>query len=173
MKLVRRLALGGIFLLYILGDVVDAQSGHGGGDWITHHNKRFGLTLQYPADLFELERTAKAGDGEMFSAPDLRARLVVGAVANTKGYDPASYQAFTERKSYSKYRVTYRQRGRTWFVLSGVGDGKIFYEKVIFSCGGRLINGFALTYPVQHRATVDPVVERIEDSFRPGNGHCP
>ena len=32
-------------------------------------------------------------------------------------------------------------------MLSGEGNGKTFYEKVMFSCGGRLINSFAMLYP--------------------------
>lgn len=70
------------------------------------------------------ERTSEAGDGTI-----------------------ASYQEFVARKSYADYQIHYRPRGNTWFVLSGEGNGKIFYEKVVFSCGGRLINSFALMPP--------------------------
>ena len=58
--------------------------------------------------------------------------------------------------------------GKTWFVLSGEGDGKVFYEKVVFTCSGRLINSFAMIYPMERRATFDPIVERIENTFRGG-----
>ena len=46
--------------------------------------------------------------------------------------------------------------GRTWFVLSGEGDGKVFYEKVMFSCSGRLINSFAMIYPANKQDVFNP-----------------
>ena len=35
-------------------------------------------------------------------------------------------------------------------------------------CSGRLINSFALIYPADKRYVFDPIVERVEDTFRPG-----
>ena len=69
---------------------------------------------------------------------------------------------------YSQYQIDYRPVGQNWFVLSGEGNGRIFYEKVIFSCGGRLINCFALLYSTDERVAFDRIVERMEKSFRPG-----
>ena len=46
------------------------------------------------------------------------------------------------------------------------------YEKVMFSCGGRVINSFAIVYPIAERAFYDPIVEVVEDSFRPGIESC-
>ena len=155
-------------LCFVMADVAAAQDA-----WRTHQNERFGLAFDYPAGIFKFERASKGGEGEMFVAPSFNARLVVGAVNNREGYTPASYQAFTERKTYRKDRITYRQRGQGWFVLSGFKGEKIFYEKVIFSCGGRLINGFALSYPARHNRAISPVIERIEDTFRPGARSCP
>jgi len=73
-------------------------------------------------------------------------------MANAGGYD----------------ELTYRPRGRSWFVLSGYRGDQIYYEKVMFSCRGRVVNIFAITYPVARRQLFDPVVERMEDTFRPG-----
>ena len=60
-----------------------------------------------------------------------------------------------------------------WFALSGEGNGKTFYEKVIFSCNGRLINSFAMIYPTSQSGLFDRVVEGIEKSFRAGTATCP
>jgi hypothetical protein len=56
-------------------------------------------------------------------------------------------------------------------VLSGYRGDKIYYEKVMFSCQGQLVSVFAITYPVDQRETYDPVVERMENAFKPG-GRC-
>ena len=71
------------------------------------------------------------------------------------------------RESYAGYRIDYRRLAGNWFVLSGEGNGKTFYEKVMFSCAGRLINSFAMVYPTDQRDTFDRVVEGMEKSFRP------
>ena len=55
------------------------------------------------------------------------------------------------------------------FALSGEGNGQIFYEKAMFSCGGQRINSFAMIYRSDQRHIFDRIVERIEDTFRPGS----
>jgi hypothetical protein len=45
---------------------------------------------------------------------------------------------------------------------------KIFYEKAMFSCAGRLITSFAMIYRSEQRQLFDRIVERVEHSFRPG-----
>lgn len=137
-------------------------------DWREYRNGRYGFSLQYPEDLFVVERTADAGDGQVFVSQIGNARLLVGAFVNESGYSPASYQAYLARESYGGYAIRYQRLGSNWFVLSGNGQGKVFYEKVVFSCAGRLINSFALLYSMADRDTFDPIIERIEGTFRSG-----
>jgi hypothetical protein len=42
----------------------------------------------------------------------------------------------------------------------------------MFSCGGSVINSFAMTYPIAERQFYDPLIEVIEDTFRPGSQGC-
>jgi hypothetical protein len=137
-------------------------------DWKEYRNERFGLNLLYPTDVFTPDRAAEAGDGQLFQSEGGRARLLIGALVNESGFSPASYQNYIARKSYSQYQIDYRPLGQNWFVLSGAGNGRIFYEKVMFSCGGRLINSFALLYSADERAKFDVILERMEKSFQPG-----
>jgi hypothetical protein len=139
-----------------------------GEDWTEYRNERFGLNLLYPADVFTADRAAEAGDGQLFQSRIGEGQLLVGALVNDSGYSPASYQSYIAGKSYGQYQVDYKPLGPNWFVLSGEGNGRIFYEKVIFSCGGRLINSFAVVYSAADRAAFDRILERIEKSFRPG-----
>lgn len=136
--------------------------------WNSYRNERFGLSLSYPGTVFAPDRTAEAGDGQLMVSKDGSARLLIGGLLNADGRSPAAYQDFIARQSYADYRIDYRRLGSNWFVLSGEGNGKIFYEKVMFSCAGRLINSFALIYAADERQVFDPIVERIENSFRPG-----
>ena len=136
--------------------------------WTDYRNERFGFSLRYPVDLFQPEKTSEAGDGQVFVSRDGATRLLVGALQNDAGQSPAAYQNYIARESYAGYRIDYRRLAANWFVLSGEGGGKTFYEKVMFSCAGRLINSFAMVYPTDQRDNFDRVVEGMEKSFRPG-----
>ena len=139
-----------------------------GEDWKEYRNERFGLNLLYPGDVFAPDRAAEAGDGQLFQSEGGGARLLIGALVNDLGFSLASYQSYIAHKSYGQYKIDYHPLGQNWFVLSGEGNGRIFYEKVMFSCGGRLINSFALLYSSNERAKFDAILERMEKSFRPG-----
>jgi len=149
-----------------------AQLGEG-RDWVTYRNERYGLSLRYPSDVLQPERTSEAGDGQVFVSRDGNARLLVGALPNSDGRSPTAYQQQIARDSYADYKVTYQRVSGNWFALSGEGNGKTFYEKVIFSCNGRLITSFAMIYPTAESGLFDRVVEGIEKSFRAGAATCP
>ena len=51
-------------------------------------------------------------------------------------------------------------------------DAGLVYEKIMFSCGGSVINSFAMTYPTAERGLYDELVEAIEDTFTPGHESC-
>ena len=137
-------------------------------DWVAYRNAPYGFRLTYPADVFAVERESERGDGQVLISSDGSARLLIGAFANTDRHTPPSYQQFVARNSYGNFTISYSPRGQSWFVLSGEGNGTMFYEKVMFSCGGGVINSFAMTYPVEKRRLFDPIVEGIEKTFRPG-----
>ena len=148
-----------------LAGIAQAQTNTG---WVEHRNDKYGFSLEYPGDIFKLERTTETGDGHAFVSEDGKARLLVGALKNTSGFTTASYQNHIAQQSYGKFKVSYRPIGKCWFALSGEGNDQIFYEKVIFSCSGRMITSFAMIYALERRDEFDPLVERIEESFRAG-----
>jgi hypothetical protein len=116
--------------------------------------------------------SSASGDGDLYESRDGKARLLVGALANSDHLTPRSYQAFIARQSYPGLRVDYAPIRGTWTVLSGTIDGTMIYEKAMFSCGGAVINTFALTYPVAERGLYDRIVEVIEHTFRPALQEC-
>lgn len=142
------------------------------GNWVRYHNERFGFRLDYPADVFRIERTSEAGDGRVFAARDGEARLLVGALHNVDAHSAKSYQDFLAHYSYPDYKISYRPLGDDWLVLSGEADGKVFYEKAMLSCGGQLISSFAMIYPADKRDRFEPIVARVANSFVPGSTPC-
>ncbi len=157
-------------LLLIGAGSAEAQPSASG--WVTYQNARYGVSLRYPDRLFRLERSSEGGDGDLYVARSGRAKLLIGALRNTDRTTPAAYRRMIEARSYRGFDVTYRKSGEGWFVISGTGQGQIFYEKVMFSCGGALINSFALVYDVAERNVFDRVVEGIEPTFRPDFRIC-
>jgi hypothetical protein len=149
-----------------LAAMITALSAASAQDWRTYSNARYGFSLQYPSDIFAEELTTEAGDGQLFVAKNGDARLLVGSLTNDTGFTPLSYQTYVAQNSYADYRISYRRLGGSWFALSGEGNGKIFYEKAMFSCAGRRINSFAVIYPSDQRGVFDRIVD--EDSFRAG-----
>ena len=63
--------------------------------------------------------------------------------------------------------VTYSPSGKTWLVLSGFRGNHIFYEKYMFKDG--VISAFGVDFPKERKPFFSPIIERIEDSFRPGH----
>ena len=74
------------------------------------------------------------------------------------------------QQSYANAAFDYTPVRDTWFVLSGSKDGRIFYERITFACGGRYIYGWQLEYPAAAKKVYDRVVEQIHRSYRPGRG---
>jgi hypothetical protein len=140
--------------------------------WTVYKNPRFGLQMRYPAEVFTLHRTSQARDGDLFATADGSAKLLIGAFENSERHSPASYQRYIARESYPGMHADYAPVGAGWSVLSGTRGETMIYEKVMFSCSGRVINSFALVYPIAERYLYDPIVEAIEDSFQPGSVGC-
>jgi hypothetical protein len=139
--------------------------------WAYERDSGLGFDFSYPRDLFQ--RTE--GDGKpsfhYFVSRDADAKLMVGAWNNEAGQTPSEFKQWLLENTGGYDAMTYLPRGRTWFVISGYRGDDIYYEKVMFSCGGSVVNVLAITYPKDLRRHYDPVVEQMEDSFRPSN-HC-
>ncbi len=55
-------------------------------------------------------------------------------------------------------------------MLSGYREEAVYYQKVLFSCNGRIINALSVTFPAAEKAFYEGLIEIIEDGFRPGRG---
>jgi hypothetical protein len=137
--------------------------------WSSQRDADLGFAYSYPTDLFgRIE-----GDGKpsfhYFASEESEAKFLVGGWNNAAEQSPDSFKRWMMENVGGYDELTYRPRGRSWFVLSGYRGDSIYYEKVMFSCQGKLVNVFAITYPISQRDIYDPVVERMEDTFKPGS----
>lgn len=135
-----------------------------GQGWTTYVNARSGASLSYPEDLFEPLPPTDGGENRRFVSRDGHAELEFIVLPRAPGQTPRSLQqSLIDQPGYGE--VTYRPRGRSWFVLSGYRGDRVFYDKYMFT--GDSIQAFAMAYPSSHRHVYDPVLETIEDNFRP------
>ena len=157
----------GLLSLAMPGVAAQEQSGIA-----NYRNERHGFSLSYPAGTFAAQPPPANDEGRVFVSRDGNARLLAGALPNADGVNLRDYRALVLQQSYPGAAIDYAPVGAMWFVLSGTRDGMMFYERVTFTCGGRLINSWAMLYPAAERRLYDRIVEQVARSYRPGEGGC-
>ena len=137
--------------------------------WKIYKNDRFGTTIEYPSDKFRSLRPPDNGDGLAFEAAD-GGRFSVSAHRNINNDTLAEVEEFylADRKPGEK--ITYRDKGPNWFVLSGTRGGTVFYERHLLSHQNELVNTLDMTYPARLEKAYDPIVTRMSRSLRAGVG---
>lgn len=146
------------------------------GGWQQYVNAQYGFTLSYPADVFVPQETPNQSAGQLWLSKDGRARLIASAGPNEAADGLEGYRRYVMTEVFSGARFDYAPVGKSWFVVSGTRAAEMFYERVTFFCGGRLILGWQLIYPTAERAIYDPIIEAIHRSYRPRQGdsvRCP
>lgn len=131
------------------------------GGWQHHTDAVFGTRIDYPAYLFNSAEATPTGT--VFTGPEVR--LEVSAIAMPGVATADDMRAFIVA-GFGYDNVTYSPQCQTWLVLSGYRGPNVFYEK-FFAVNGT-VQGFSFEYPVVSRDLYDPLVELLEDSFRPG-----
>jgi hypothetical protein len=140
-------------------------------DWSTLENKRFGFLIAYPGNIFTpREAVADQPEGNVLVSRDGTARLIVAAFENETNASLAEYREQLLVENYAGAAIDYSPLKKKWFVLSGTRGDMHFYERVSFTCGGKLINSWALLYPSNERRTYDRVVDAIARTYTPGAG---
>jgi hypothetical protein len=156
-------------LVLVLAGVSAAGPAAAQKAWRTYKNERFGTTVEYPADKFIPQPPPENGDGLRFIAVD-SAEFTVSAINNVLDQNIAGLEAAALKARPLDERITHRERGPNWFVLSGTKANAIFYERQLLSHRGRIVNDLEILYPTRLRGLYDPIVQRMSRSFRAGVG---
>jgi len=139
-------------------------------DWATLHNDRHGFLIAYPVEVFEQKADPATDEGRVLYSRDGKAQLLVGAFENEDQTTLAAYRDYLIKENYPGAILDYAPVHDRWFVLSGTIGDKEFYERVSFTCGGRLINSWAMIYPKADDAFYDRVDEAVARTYTPGAG---
>lgn len=143
----------------------------GAAEATTYRNQRYGFSLSYPNRQFRA-RGPFMEEGRLWISRDGNARLLAVALPNADGMSLEDYRALVLERRYPGAELDYAPLRKSWFVVSGTRDDTMFYERVTFTCGGRLINRWAMLYPVAERSRYDRIVEQVAKSYRAGARDC-
>ena len=127
-------------------------------------NARYGYSIDFPEGFVAQEEAAN-GDGRVVESADGVARVLVYGSNNVDetGIDRAYSQALAELT----VKPAYKDRGKSWFVLSWLEGSTIHYRKTFHGTGSS--NTFWLQYPATSKKTYDEVVDKLEKNFKPGD----
>jgi hypothetical protein len=141
------------------------QAGSATG-WDRYVEPELGTSIDYPTEIFSVdEGAAPRVTGRQFKSNDGNAVLAVYSQTN-EGETPAQYV----QKNFNVPRQTidYKRVTPTFFAISGVHAGEIYYSRCNFSGQSRgAIHCFDLRYPAREKRAWDPIVTRISLSLRP------
>ncbi len=131
----------------------------------TYVNERFGTVCTFPDEIFtDRQPEPENGDGQVWLSAD-GASLTCSGILNVDNDTPKSFVADEKASKEPGYTVTYSKTGKGWAVLSGMKDGKIFYERRVFGRDG-VIRTVWIDYPPSLKAKYDPLVGAIAGSLK-------
>ena len=143
----------------------------GVSDWATLHNERHGFLIAYPVKVFQQDADPTTDEGRVLSSVDGKAQLLVGAFANDEQTTIEAYREFLLKEPVCRCRTSSTRPCTTTGSCSRARSAsKEFYERVSFTCGGRLINSWAMIYPKAQNGFYDRVVEAVARTYSPGAG---
>jgi hypothetical protein len=139
-------------------------------DWATIQNARYGFMIAYPGNVFEPKPGNATIEGQVFVSRDGTAKLIVATFENEGGVTMDEYRRQILEQNYAGAKLDFAPVRKRWFIVSGTRGNMHFYERVSFTCSGRLINSWALLYPSDQRQFYDRVVEAVARTYSPGAG---
>ncbi len=158
-------ALGGVVAITFYATSILTASAQSG--WSVYRNPDFEYELLYPPYNFEADTSRSSETTSVFRSTDGGATLTAFGSFNEENMSIANYRATIIRDFPGYDKITYGPMTATWFVLSGFRGGDVYYQKVMFACGGKVVNVFALKYPAVEKWKYDPIVVGVERNFRP------
>lgn len=142
-----------------------SQTAPGQTKYETYSNARFGYEIQYLSDLLKIQPPSFTGDGRIFLSKDKKAEMRVWANFNAT-FVTVHEQFDEDLKGYSG--ITYKRLLKNSFVISGVRNGKIFYQKTLYHKFKEtdVFYTFTIEYPNTQKSKFDAIVTRIARSFK-------
>jgi hypothetical protein len=132
-------------------------------DWRKYVVAESGANVDVPMAIFSNEAgKPETGYGAKFLTSDGRANLTVQSVLNEANETPSTFLA----KKRPPRDIVYRRVTPTFFVVSSLRNGLIWYDRCNFA--GRFVTCVLINYPAAEKKQWDTVVTRISNSLTHG-----
>ena len=138
--------------------------------WVTYKNERFGYRFYYPSEVFGEKATSANSDGKTFLSKDGQAKIILFGAHNDENIPVNEYRNALLEDFGGYEQLDYQPKGKSWFVLSGIRENSIYYQKVMFSCSNKIVNVFSISFPTAEKPLYERLIEIMENHFKPGRG---
>ena len=147
--------------------------GSGAASAKIYGNARFGYFIDVPAAFSVADPEPENGDGRVFHPADKSADLIVSGSWITEDNFAAEVAQYKSLMVQDGWKLTYENKpNKTAAVYSAQKGGRIFYARMIPSCGGKAHADYRLEYPVTDKAKYDGVIKTLNASLKAGKGSC-
>lgn len=134
------------------------------GRWEGYTNTRYGVMIDYPADLFAIQPPPPDNAGRNFTADKVGARFHVYSHANAMDFSIEELQA--EDVLDIGDAEALKQNGADWYQVAASKEAETIVRRVLLSEGGAMLHRLEIAYPKTAAAAFEPVVARMVKSFR-------
>jgi hypothetical protein len=125
-------------------------------------NARFAFCLDYPSTLL-LQPPPDNGDGRTFKSKDGKVQMLAYGSYNSL-QEKLETRFLAESTSSGTRKITYKLFKPDFFVISGIENNKVFYEKILYK--DDTYKTLLISYPTALKKTYDPITAKIVRSFK-------
>ena len=132
--------------------------------WESYTNTRYGVLIDYPADLFTIQPPPPDNAGRNFTAATAGARFHIYSHANAMNFSVEELQA--EDVLDIGDAAAAKRNGQDWYQIVATKEADTIVRHVLLSEGGTMVHRLEIAYPKVAAAAFEPVVARMIKSFR-------
>ncbi|MFH1343660.1 MAG: zinc ribbon domain-containing protein [Pseudomonadota bacterium] len=132
--------------------------------WEGYTNTRYGVMIDYPADLFAIQPPPPDNAGRNFAAEKAGARFHIHSHANAMNFSAEELQAEDVLDIGDAAAV--KTSGTDWYQVVASKEAETIVRRVVLSEGGATVHRLEVAYPKTSAAAFEPIVARMVKSFR-------
>lgn len=130
-----------LLLLSLLAVILISREAVAQPGYRTYHNARFDYSISYPVKVLIPQGEAANGDGQKFLSKDGHTEMLVYGANNALDQTLRQvYQSEISNAEHPNRTVTYQVLRADWFVVSGIENGRVFYQRRF--CGAASLRPF-------------------------------
>jgi hypothetical protein len=134
------------------------------GRWESYINTRYGVVIDYPAELFAIQAPPPDNAGRDFTADKVGARFFLYSHANALDTSLQDLQAEDALDIGDAMAV--KNNGPDWYQVTASKQANIILRRVLLSEGRSMVHRLEIAYPKSAAASFEPIVARMIKSFR-------